>query len=66
MNNELIEELSKLKLEEKSLKRSIDVTYYDKEKRTKYFLELRKVKNQIENVKFRIRLNKELHDGKSR
>lgn len=59
MNNELINQLSKLKLEETALKRHIDRNYYNIEVRTKLFIRLKDVKNEIERIKFKIRLEKE-------
>lgn len=59
MNNELINELSKLKLEESCLKRHIDRNYYNAKLRTKLFQRLKEVKNEIERVKFKIRLERE-------
>lgn len=59
MNNELISKLSKLTLEERSLKRNLDRNYYNQELRTKLFLELKEVKRNIESVKFQLKLEKE-------
>lgn len=58
MNNELINQLSKLTLEEKSLKRHIDRNYYNLEVRTKLFARLKIVENEINRVKFKLRLAK--------
>lgn len=58
MNNELINQLSKLTLEEKSLKRHIDRNYYNLEVRTKLFTRLKIVENEINRVKFKLRLAK--------
>lgn len=57
---ELIEELSDLTLKEKALKRALDVTYYNNNKRIKNFKELKQVKEQIKVVKYKLRLLKEL------
>lgn len=57
---ELIEELSDLTLKEKALKRALDVTYYNNDKRIKNFKELKQVKEQIKIVKYKLRLLKEL------
>lgn len=57
---ELIEELSDLTLKEKALKRALDVTYYNNDKRIKNFKELKQVKEQIKVVKYKLRLLKEL------
>lgn len=57
---ELIEELSDLTLKEKALKRALDVTYYNNDKRIKNFKELKQIKEQIKVVKYKLRLLKEL------
>ena len=59
MNNELINQLSKLKLEETALKRNIDKNYYNKNIRNKLFLRLKEVTNEINRLKFKIRLERE-------
>lgn len=60
MNDKLIDELARLKLEKNSLIRGLDTNYYDYEKRTKLFNRIKEVKKEIAQVKFRIRLEKEL------
>lgn len=60
MNNELIDKLSKLKLEESCLKRNLDMNYLDLELRTKIFKRIKENKKEIELVKFKIRLEKEM------
>ena len=59
-NDELIEELSKLELERNYLKRNLDMNYLDMELRTKIFNRIKQNKKEIELVKFKIRLEKEL------
>ena len=59
MNNELINQLSKLELEKKSLIRNLDKYYYDYKLRTKLFNNLKVVENDIKKVKFKIRLERE-------
>lgn len=59
-NDELIEKLSKLRLEENCLKRNLDINYLDEEIRTKIFKRIKENKNEIELVKFKIRLEKEM------
>lgn len=58
MNNELINQLSKLTLEETSLKRHIDRNYYNLKVRTRLFARLKEVQAEIEKVKFKIRLER--------
>ena len=59
-HNELIERLSNLKLEEKNLKRVLDVYYRDENMRTKAFNKIKKIKKEMEQIKFKLRLEKEL------
>lgn len=59
MNNELINQLSKLSLEKSALKRNIDRNYYNYNARNRLFLRLKEVDNEIKRVKFKIRLEKE-------
>lgn len=59
MNNELINQLSKLTLEEKALKRHIDRNYYNLNVRTKLFARLKIVQSEINRVKFKLKLEKE-------
>lgn len=59
-NDELIEKLSKLRLEENCLKRNLDVNYLDSELRTKLFKRIKENKKEIQLVKFKIRLEKEM------
>lgn len=59
-NDELIEKLSKLELERNYLKRNLDMNYLDMELRTKIFNRIKQNKKEIELVKFKIRLEKEL------
>ena len=60
-NNELIEKLSNLEMQKKSLLRALDRVYNDLELRTKTFNEVKKTKKEIEQLKFRIRLEKEIN-----
>lgn len=60
MNNELIEQLSKLKLEYSCLKRNLDRYYCDEEARTKLFYRIKDVKKKIDNINFKLRLEREL------
>jgi len=59
-NDELIEKLSNLKLEENNLKRCLDTSYFDYEKRTELFNRIKGIKKEIQQIKFKIRLEKEL------
>lgn len=59
VNNKLIEKLSSLKLAESAIKRNLDRNYYNLKLRSKLFKELKQIQNEIERVKFKIRLEKE-------
>ena len=59
-NDELIEQLSNLKLQEKALKRALDRVYNDVEMRTQLFNKIKKLKKEIDLIKFKIRLVKEM------
>ena len=63
MNNELINQLSKLTEEEKALKRNIDRNYYNVKVRKRLFFRLKEVDNEINRVKFKIRLEREKKNG---
>lgn len=59
-NNDLIEELSKLTLEEKSIKRNLDKYCCKGTTRTKLFNRLEEVKKEINKVEFRLKIEKEM------
>lgn len=58
MNNELINVLSKLKLQESAYKRNLDRNYYNKKLRKDFFEKLKEVQREIEKVNFKIRLER--------
>lgn len=60
MNNKLIDELTMLKLKEKNLKRVLDIYFYDPKKRENNFKELKKVKKDIEKIKFKLRIERKM------
>jgi len=60
MNNELIDKLSLLTLEKKYLKRELDNIWYDREKRQKIFNKIKKVNKEIENIKFKLQLERKI------
>ena len=66
MNDKLIDKLSNLELEEKSIKRGLDRYYMDLNARTRMFNRLQELKKEKEQVKFKLRLEKELKNEKSR
>ena len=61
MANKLIDDLTRLKAEEKALKRSLDISYYDSNKRSQMFKRLKECKENIEMVKFKIRMERKLN-----
>lgn len=63
-NDKLIEELSKIELEEKALKRNLDRYYRDERCRTRCYYRLRDLRNMKERLKFKIRMEKELNNEK--
>ena len=60
MSNKLIEKLSLLTLERNYLKRAIENSWYDKEKRKKAFEKLNAVNKEIDNVKFKLELERKM------
>lgn len=60
-NNELIEQLSNLEMQKKSLLRELDKIYNNLDKRTKTFNKIKQIIKDIEQVKFKIRLEKEMN-----
>ena len=65
MNNTLIEQLSKLKMEETALKRRLDKKLSSTETK-KSFDRLKEVKELQEKVKFKIKLERKILDEKFR
>lgn len=62
----LLNELEHLKAKERYLKNELDTHFYDYQTRTKSFIELKKVKSEIQKIEFLINLKKELNNEKSR
>ena len=60
MSKELIDKLSKLKLAEANLKRTLDTKSFSHKGKSKIFNELDNIKKEIELVKFKLKLEKEL------
>lgn len=58
MNDNLISQLSKLKLEKSCIKRNLDRNYYNATIRAKMFKDLKEIDNEIKKVKFKIRLER--------
>lgn len=66
MNDKLIEKLSNLELEESSVKRGLDRYYRNENDRSRLYKRLQEIKKEKEQVKFKLRLEKELKNEKSR
>lgn len=66
MNDRLIDKLSNLELEEKSIRRGLDRYYMDDKARTRMFNRLKDLKKEKEQVKFKLRLERELRNEKLR
>lgn len=66
MNDELISQLSELQLKEQAYKRNLDIKYYDKNKRYELFEELKKIKREIELLKFKIRLERTMKNARDK
>lgn len=66
MNNDLISKLSNLKLEESSIRRSIDKYYLDNKMRTRLFKRLKENIKEQEIVRFKMRLEKKIKNEKPR
>lgn len=60
-NNELIEQLSNLEIQKRTLLRELDKIYNNFDKRTKTFNKIKQIIKDIEQVKFKIRLEKEMN-----
>lgn len=63
MSNKLIEELSKLTLEKKYLKKQLDLIWYDKKKRKETFDKIKQVSKDIEYVKFKLELERKMKNA---
>lgn len=59
-NERLIEKLARLELERNSVRRNLNTYYADKEKRERLYKKLKQVKNEIELVKFKLRMEREI------
>lgn len=58
--NELLDIFTKLDLEEKSVKRNLDINYLDAKTRTKMFYRLKELKKEKERVKFMLKVEREI------
>lgn len=65
MNNTLIEQLSRLKMEETAVKRGLDKNLSNKE-RTKMFNRLKEIKAKQKVIKFKLELERKMKNEKFR
>lgn len=65
MSNTLLDELTKLDLEERSLKRNLDRYYRDEKVRTRLFGKISQIEKQKEKVKFKLKLERKLKNENS-
>lgn len=66
MKDDLLNELTELTMNEKMIKRCLDVKCFDEESRKKCFVELQEIRRRINKVKFKLRVEKELKDEECR
>lgn len=65
MREDLIDKLSKLNMSEKMIKRCLDIKCYDEESRRKCFVELQQIQKEIQKIKFKLRMEKEIKNDKN-
>ena len=59
-NDVLLDKLVKLDMEEKSLKRNLNMYYCDTKIKNRLFSKLKNVRKEIEKVKFKLRIEREI------
>lgn len=57
---EVLEELTNLEIEQKYLKRQLDLNYYNKDKRIQIFNQIKDNKKKVDEVKFKLNVLKEM------
>lgn len=60
MNNTLLDRLTQLDLEEKSLKRNLDRYYRDEKIRTRLFNKIKQIEKEKDKLKFKIHLERKI------
>ena len=65
MREDLIDKLSKLNMSENMIKRCLDIKCYDEESRRKFFVELQQIQKEIQKIKFKLRMEKEIKNDKN-
>ena len=63
--NELLDELVKIEIEEKSAKRNLDINYLDAKTRTKMFYILKELKKEKEKVKFMLKMERKIRKNEN-
>lgn len=63
-NNDLIDKLSRLKLEETSIKRHLDNNNRNQKERHRLFEKLEKTRKEIEKIKFKLSLERKIKNEK--
>lgn len=59
-NDMLLDKLVRLELEEKSIIRNLNTYYCDDKTRNRLFAKLKKIKKEIEQIKFKLRVEREI------
>ena len=62
--NELLDELVKIEIEEKSVKRNLDINYLNPSTRTKMFYRLNELKKMKKKVKFMLSMERKMRNEK--
>lgn len=66
MKDELLDRLTILSLEEKSIRRNLDSRCFNKTERANNFKKLEEVQKEIKKVKFKLKMERELKNEKFR
>lgn len=64
MSDTLIDRLTQLDLEEKSLKRNLDRYYCDEKIRTRLFNKIKAIKKEKEKITFKLRVERKMNNEK--
>lgn len=63
MSNELLDRLTKLKLEESCLKRNIDTNFFDKKTRMFLFNKHKQVQKEIQKINFKLNIERKIQNA---
>lgn len=64
MNNELIDRLTQLDLEEKSLRRNLDKYYCNPKVKTRLFYKIKQIQQEKDKINFKLRMERKMKYGK--